>query len=94
MALILLAAVAVVGILSTPLTLWMLTRRDEAAIVALFEGNQYALDRLLTHAAETQAPGEPAALTKAKLATAERDLQTKVEIARLRAAQAFDPMES
>lgn len=86
--------IALCAILAIPVTIAVLAWRDEHVFRALMEAQADSIDRLLQHAAETQAPGEPASLTKAKLAVAAKDVEAKVAVARLRAAGGgFDPLQ-
>lgn len=82
--------VALAAIAALPLTIWVLSVRDERAFRALMEGQAKSIDRLLEHAAATQAPGEPAAVTKQRLDVMSEEVKARVDIAR--ASGAWDPM--
>lgn len=89
-----LAVIAALAVASIPLTVWVLALRDEKAHRAMMESSAQMLDRMLVHARDTQTPGEPATLTKARLAAAEKEIASRVEVAKARAAVnlGFDPL--
>lgn len=86
---LLLAAVALAAIAATPVTIWLLARRDAQAFEALMLNNQRSVDAIAAHLAGAQGAGEPARLSEKRIALADKELSAKIELAR--SAQQFDP---
>lgn len=79
--LIALVLVAVLAVVSTPVTIYVVVRRDELMFARMMEVSAQMIDRSLNHAADIQSPGEPAYITTQRLKIAEQEIAARREIA-------------